>query len=172
MARLYIRVGRLSCQLVEEETPSAEQAKSVAVQLCQAVHEEYGSNFTNKHSIQSDLRRKQATESAVGFTQSLRSQNQRFNFARCLFCSNEADVNVSNGPKVHPVRTLDFLKTPFSKYVHSVEICGRTVSKVDLSLSMICKLLMLFIIKHAAFIFEAGNNCFQSPLPQTRIRKE
>ena len=107
-------MGRLSCQLVEEETPSAEQAKSVAVQLCQAVHEEYGSNFTNKHSIQSDLRRKQATESAVGFTQSLRSQNQRFNFARCcLFCGSEVDVNVRDGPTVHPEKTIDFQNTIF-----------------------------------------------------------
>ena len=92
---------------------SKERGHTVVVSGGQAVHEECCRNFTNKHSIQNYLIRKQETESVAGFTQSLRSQNQRFNFAKCLFCSNESDVNVSNGPKVHPVRTLDFLKTPF-----------------------------------------------------------
>ena len=94
----------------EGQTPSTEQAKSVAIHLlCQRVrhhqqskqrewpyscvrgsdtinraskesghtvvsegetaHEECGLNFTDKHSIQSYLRRKQETESAAGFTQ-------------------------------------------------------------------------------------------------------
>ena len=85
---------------------SKERGHTVVVSEGQTAHKECCHNFTNKHSIPGYLRRKQETESAAGFTQSLPSQNQ--DCQMLSFCGNEADIDVRNGPKVHPLRTLDF----------------------------------------------------------------
>ena len=92
---------------------SEERGDTVFVSEGQSVHEDCRRNYTNKYNIQSYLRKKRnATDSAACITQSLQSQKQCFDFEKCcLFCSQEAQIDVRSGSKVHAVRTLDLENT-------------------------------------------------------------
>ena len=70
--------GKRVVPTIGEETPPTEQAKSVAIQLlCQRVrgHTKNAVAISQMSTVSSYVRRKQETESAAGFTQSLRSES-------------------------------------------------------------------------------------------------
>lgn len=108
------------CQQTEEEIytinkASLERGDAVCLSEGEAVHEVCRRNYTNARNIQSVLKKKAEKENALSnLAQNLRSQKECFDFAKCcLFCGKEANLDSRSGPKVYPVRTLDFERTIF-----------------------------------------------------------